>query len=228
VAREVVAGTKLRDADARKALVEGGLAAVEASADPMIALARRVDPVARQMRKWEEDEVEAVITRAGEKLAQARWKILGKTVHPDATFTLRLAYGVVKGYPAEGTMVPPQTTFHGLFDRAAGFGGRPPWDLPARYVERKSTLALSTPLNFVSTCDIIGGNSGSPVVNRSGEFVGVIFDGNIQSLALDYFYTEDQARAVAVDARGILEALRKIYDAGALADELTGARQDRP
>jgi hypothetical protein len=224
VAREAVGGTRLADPDARKALVEGGAAAVAASTDPMIALARRIDPLARELRKWTEDEVHAVITRAGEKLAQARWKILGKTVHPDATFTLRLSYGVVKGYPAEGTQVPPRTTFHGIFDRSAAFGGKPPWDLPARYVQRKAALDLTTPLNFVSTCDIIGGNSGSPVVNKDGDFVGIIFDGNIQSLALDYFYTEDQARAVAVDSRGILEALRKVYDAGALADELAAAR----
>ena len=221
VAKEVVSGTKLKDVEARKALVEGGAAAVETSKDPMVLLARRIDPLARELRKWVEDEVEAVTTRAGEKLAQARWKILGKTVPPDATFTLRLAYGVVKSYPAEGTKVATRTTFHGLYDRSAAFGNKAPWDLPKRYVERKSALDLTTPLNFISTADIIGGNSGSPVINRSGEFVGVIFDGNIQSLALDYFYTEEQARAVAVDSRGILEALRKVYDAVALADELT-------
>ena len=220
VARRAVTGTKLKDAEVRKQLVAGGKAAVDASADPMIALARRIDPLSREMRKWLEDDVEAVITRNGEKIAEARWKMLGKTVAPDANFTLRLSYGPVKSFPAEGTIVAPFTTFHGLYDRSASWGGKEPWNLPKRYVERKSALDLETPLNFVSTADIIGGNSGSPSINRAGEFVGIIFDGNIQSLALDYFYTEEQSRAVSVDARGILEALRKVYQANTLADEL--------
>lgn len=221
VAREVVGGTQLLKVDARKALVEGGPAAVEASTDPMIALARRIDPLAREVRKFEEDEVKAPMTRAGDKIARARWKAYGKTVNPDATFTLRLSYGVVKGYPAEGTEVPAFTTFHGLYDRSAAFGNRKPWNLPRRFAERKAALDLATPFNFVSTADIIGGNSGSPTLNREGEFVGIIFDGNIGSLALDYFYTEERSRALSVDARAIVEALRKVYDAAALADELT-------
>jgi hypothetical protein len=126
----------------------------------------------------------------------------------------------VKAYPAEGTRVAPFTTLHGLFDRSAAWGGKPPWDLPPRYLERRSALELATPLNFVSTADIIGGNSGSPTIDRRGEFVGVIFDGNIQSLALDYYYADEQARAVSVDARAILETLRKVYDAGRLVEEL--------
>jgi hypothetical protein len=206
---------------ARRALVTGGEAAVASSNDSMIALARRIDPIAREVRKFLEDEVEAVADRAGEKLARARWKVYGKTLPPDATFTLRLAYGTVKGYPGDGTLVAPRTTFHGLFDRWAAFGGRAPWSLPARWLERRGALDLTTPLNFVSTNDIIGGNSGSPVVNRAGEFVGIVFDSNIHGLAWDYFYTDDKARAVSVDSRGILEALRKVYDAGAVADELT-------
>jgi hypothetical protein len=221
VARESVAGTGLKDVAARKALVQGGRQAVEASTDPMIRLARRIAPLARELRQWERDEVEAPIERAHESLAEARFKILGKTVPPDATFTLRLSYGTVRSYPAEGTVVAPRTTFHGLFDRSAAFGGRPPWDLPRRYAERKAAIDLETPLNFISTAEVVGGNSGSPVINRAGELVGVVFDGNIQSLALDYFYTDEQARAVAVDSRGILEVLRKVYDASALADELT-------
>ncbi len=221
VAKECVTGTKLKDVAARKALVEGGQAAVDASTDPMIVLARKIEPLARDIRKWSEDEVQAPASRAGEKLAQARWKIQGKTVNPDATFTLRLSYGVVKGYPAEGTEVAPRTTFHGLYDRTASYGNKAPWNLPKRWLDKKAAIALETPLDFVSTADIIGGNSGSPTINRNGEFVGIIFDGNIQSLALDYFFTEDQARAVSVDSRGIIEALRKVYDAGALADELT-------
>ena len=221
VARHTVIGSRLKDVEFRKQLVSGGKAAIDASTDPMIVLARRIDPFAREMRKWSEDEIEAVLTRNGEKIAEARWKFLGKTVAPDANFTLRLSYGPVKSFPAEGTVVAPFTTFHGLYDRSASWAGKEPWNLPKRYVERKSALDLATPLNFVTTADIIGGNSGSPSINRAGEFVGIIFDGNIQSLALDYYYTEEQSRAVSVDARGILEALRKIYQANALADELT-------
>jgi len=220
VARQAVNGTKIKDVEVRKQLIAGGKAAVDASTDPMIALAKRIDPLSREMRKWLEDDVEAVVTRNGEKIAEARWKFLGKTVAPDANFTLRLSYGPVKGFPAEGTIVAPFTTFHGLYDRSASWGNKEPWKLPKRYVERKSALDLETPLNFVTTADIIGGNSGSPTINKAGEFVGIIFDGNIQSLALDYFYTEEQSRAVSVDARGILEALRKVYQANTLADEL--------
>lgn len=228
VAKEVVSGTKLKGVEARKALVEGGEAAVAASTDSMIVMARKIDPLAREVRKFFEDEVDAVITRAGEKIAQARWKAYGKTVHPDATFTLRLAYGTVKRYPAEGTMVAPRTTFHGLYDRSAAFGNQFPWKLPARFEEKKSALDLSTPLNFVHTSDIIGGNSGSPTINRDGEFVGLIFDGNIESLALDFFYTDEKARAVSVDAQGIVEALRKVYGAGAVVDELLSGSAGKP
>jgi hypothetical protein len=219
-AREAVAGTSLKDAEARRTLVAGRERAVAASQDSMIVLARRIDPLAREVRRWEEDEIDASLERAGQRLAEARWKVHGKTVAPDATFTLRLSYGTVKAYPAEGTRVAPFTTLHGLFDRSAAWGGKPPWDLPPRYLERRSALELATPLNFVSTADIIGGNSGSPTIDRRGEFVGVIFDGNIQSLALDYYYADEQARAVSVDARAILETLRKVYDAGRLVEEL--------
>jgi hypothetical protein len=222
VARQAVSGTRLKEVAARRTLVSGGPRAVAASTDPMIALARAIDPWSREIRKFHEDEVDAVQNRAGERIAAVRFKAYGKTLPPDATFTLRLSYGTVRGYPTEGTLVPPFTTFHGLYDRAASFDHRPPWDLVARWVERKKDLAMETPLNFVSTADIIGGNSGSPVINREGEFVGTIFDGNIHSLALDYYYAEEQARAVAVDARAILEALRKVYDAPALAQELSG------
>jgi hypothetical protein len=188
----------------------------------MIVLARKIDPLARQVRSFKEDEVDAVQKRAGERIAQARWKAFGRTLSPDATFTLRLSFGVVKPFPAEGTVVPARTTFHGLYDRSASFRNRPPWHLMPRWVEHEKDLDLKTPFDFVCTADIIGGNSGSPVINKDGAFVGIIFDGNIESLALDYYFTEEQARAVAVDARGILEALRKVYDAPALAEELAG------
>jgi hypothetical protein len=222
VAKAAIAGTKLKDPEARKALVDGGPAAVATSTDPMIVLARRIDPLAREVRKFAEDEVEAPITRAGEKIAQARWKVYGKTMPPDATFTLRLSYGTVKGFPAEGTMVAPFTTFYGLLDRSISHGGKAPWALPPRWQEKKAALKLETPLNFASTNDIIGGNSGSPVVDTKGEFVGIVFDGNIQSLAWDYFFTDEQARCVSVDVRGIVEALRSVFGADALLRELTG------
>jgi peptidase S46-like protein len=221
VAHQAVAGTRLKDVAARKALVEGGPAAVAASNDPMIALARKIDPLARQVRSFKEDDVEAVQKRAGERIAQARWKAFGRTLSPDATFTLRLAFGVVKPYPAEGTMAPARTTFHGLYDRSASFRNRPPWNLMPRWVEHEKDLELKTPFNFVCTADIIGGNSGSPVINKDGEFVGIIFDGNIESLASDYYYSDEVARAVAVDARGIVEALRKVYGAAPLVQELS-------
>jgi hypothetical protein len=168
-----------------------------------------------------EDEVEAPVTRAGEKIAQARFKVYGRTMPPDATFTLRLSYGTVDGYPAEGTRVAPFTTFYGMLDRSIANAGKAPWALPPRWQEKKAALRLETPLNFTSTNDIIGGNSGSPVVDRKGEFVGIVFDGNIQSMAWDYFYTDEQARCVSVDARGITEALRSVYGADALVRELT-------
>src|SRR5262249_2265807 len=148
----------------------------------------------------------------------------GRTTYPDATFTLRLSYGAVKGYDFAGTHVPSKTTFHGLYERHAAFDGKPPFDLPERYLQRKAQLDLATPLDFVLTTDIIGGNSGSPVVNRKGELVGLIFDGNIQSLGNRFVYDEQVARAVAVHSSAILEALRKIYDAGALADEIAGSK----
>lgn len=222
VAKEATAGTKLADPAFRKSLAEGGETAVQASADPMVVLARRVDPFDRQMVKAFEDNVESVETPAGEKIGKARFAAYGKSMYPDATFTLRLTFGAVKGYPMNGTQAPPKTTFYGLYDRAYSFDSKPPYNLPARYVERKARLDLSTPLDFVSTCDIIGGNSGSPVIDRKGELVGLIFDGNIESLVGDYVYFEENNRAVAVHSAAMIEGLRKLYDAGALADELEG------
>jgi hypothetical protein len=220
-ARAAVAGTKLGDVAARKALLDGGEAAVAASTDPMVVLARRIDPLARETRRFLEDEVDAPTTRAMEKVAQARFRAYGRTVPPDATFTLRLSYGTVKGFPAEGTWVAPFTTFYGLFDRSLAHGGKEPWALPARWKERMGAVDGSVPLNFASTNDIIGGNSGSPVVDRAGDFVGIVFDGNIHSLAWNYYFSDERGRAVSVDARGILEALRKVYGADALVRELT-------
>ncbi len=220
-AAELVTGTKLKDVAFRKKLYEGGAAALEAAKDPMLELARAVDGTARSARKLYESQDENKQQAYG-LIAAARFATQGTTTFPDATFTLRLSYGTVDPYEENGKAVPAFTTLAGLYQRSAEHENKPPFDLPPRWVERKGKLKLDTPFNFVCTGDIIGGNSGSPVVNIAGEFVGIIFDGNIQSLALDYIYTDKQARAVSVDSRAILESLRSVYDAGALADELTG------
>jgi hypothetical protein len=220
-AAELVNGTRLKDPELRKKLYDGGKAAVDAAHDPMIELARTIDPTARAVRKIVEAQGE-VKQQAYAQIAKAKFAIEGTSAYPDATFTLRLAFGVVKGYEENGKHVPFETTFAGLYERSAEHHNQPPFDLPERWVKYKDKLDLKTPLNFVCTADIIGGNSGSPVVNRDAELVGIIFDGNLQSLVLDFAYTEEQARAVSVHSRGIMEALRKVYDAGKLADEITG------
>lgn len=222
VAAQVIRGSKMSDPAFRKQLAEGGESAVAASTDPLIVLARKVDPFYRENRKNAEEQVESVLTSAGEKIAKARFAIYGKSVYPDATFTLRLTFGTVQGYPMNGTKAPPKTTFYGLYDRAASFDYKPPFNLMPRVMEGKNKVDLSTPLNFISSLDIIGGNSGSPVINRNGEFVGIIFDGNIESLVGNFVYIEENNRAVAVHSAAIIEALRKIYDAGPLANELEG------
>ena len=221
-AKQLLSGTKLADPAFRKALVDGGQAAIEASTDPMIAMARRIDPIRREQIKWFEDNVQSVAQRAGELLGKARFAVYGKNTYPDATFTLRLSYGQVQGFPMNGTIAPYKTTFYGLYDRAASFDYKEPFDLPKRYLDGKDKLDLTTPFNFVTTNDIIGGNSGSPVVNRDGEIVGLIFDGNIESLVGDFVYDSYQNRAVAVHTGGMTEALRKLYGAQKLVDELLG------
>jgi len=221
-ARELIQGTKVKDVAFRKKLWEGGKPAVDAAGDAMIALARAVDADARRARKALESEVNEVKQQAYAQIAKAKYAIEGSSTYPDATFTLRLAFGVVKGYEEDGKWIPPITDFAGLYSRAKEHDNKPPFDLPPRWVERQNRLDLKTPFNFVSTADIIGGNSGSPVINQKGEFVGIIFDGNIQSLVLDFIYTEKQARAVSVHSQGIIEALRKVYEAEKLANELTG------
>lgn len=221
-AAQLVTKTKLKDVDFRKKLFEGGKKAVDGSDDPMIQVAKLVDPEARAVRKIIETEVDEVERQAYARIANAKYAVEGASNYPDATFTLRLAFGTVKGYKENGKEVPFETTFAGLYERSKQHHDKPPFDLPKRWVERKDKLDLSTPFNFVCTADIIGGNSGSPVVNREGELVGIIFDGNIQSLVLDFVYTDVEARAVSVHSRGIIEALRKVYEANGLADELTG------
>ncbi len=190
----------------------------------MIALAKLVDAEARAVRKIMETDVEEVKRSAHAELAKARFALEGTNTYPDATFTLRLAFGPVKGYEENGKHIPFETTFEGLYERAKEHHNKPPFDLPPRWVEAKGKLNLKTPFNFVCTADIIGGNSGSPVINKNAEFVGIIFDGNIQSLSLDFAYSDKQARAVSVCSPAIIEALRKVYDANELADELTGGQ----
>ena len=219
-AAELVRGTKLKDVAVRKRLYQGGIQALNEAKDPMLDLAAAIDGTARAARKVR-DEQDEVQKQAYGEIAKARFALEGASTYPDATFTLRLSYGPVKGYEENGQPVPAQTNFAGLYARAAEHHNQPPFDLPARWVERRGKLDPNTPFNFVSTADIIGGNSGSPVVNKDNEFVGIIFDGNLQSLPLDYAYTEKEARAVSVNSRAILEALRQVYDAGALAEELT-------
>jgi hypothetical protein len=220
-AAELVLNTKVKSVDVRKRLYQQGASAVEAAHDPMIEVARLIDPEARAIRKIMEEQDE-IKKQAQAQIGKVRFAVEGTTQYPDATFTLRLAFGVVKGYEENGQQIPFETNFAGLYQRAAEQKNRVPFDLPERWLKRKSHLDMKTPLNFLNTADIIGGNSGSPVVNRNSEFVGIIFDGNIQSLVLDFYYTEVQSRALAVHSQGIIEALRKVYDAGPLADELQG------
>jgi hypothetical protein len=220
-AAQLVSGSKLADVSVRKKLAEGGAAAIAASDDPFIVLARTVDPKARAVRKVYEEKVEEPLRQAYAKIAQAKFAIEGTSTYPDATFTLRLAFGQVKGFEEGGKQVKPWTTMGGTYPHAEEHGSVPPFKLPKSWLEKKSKLNLETPFNFVSTADIIGGNSGSPVVNLNGEVVGLIFDGNPQSLVLDFVYTDHEARAVSVHSAAIMEALRKIYGANELADELS-------
>ena len=221
-ATELIKGTQLKDVARRKQLAAGGRRAIEEAKDPMIELARAVDADARALRKRYEDEVVGVERQAYAKIARALFEKEGTRIYPDATFTLRLSYGAIKGYTENGRFIPPFTYFAGLYERAAQHNNQPPYQLPARWVEKRSALDLRTPFNFVSTNDIIGGNSGSPVINRNAELVGLIFDGNIQSLVGNFVYDETQNRAVSVDVRGMIEALRKVYRADALLKELIG------
>jgi hypothetical protein len=222
-ASELIKGTKLKDVVFRKKLYQGGKAALDAAHDPMIDLARAIEPTARQAKKIFEAQ-EEIKHEAYAEIAKARFALEGTNSYPDATFTLRLSYGTVRGYEENGKPVSSFTNFQGLYDRAGEHQNKPPFDLPQRWIDKKDKLGLTTPFNFVSDADIIGGNSGSPVVNKAGEFVGIIFDGNIQSLVLDCIFTDKQARAVSVDSAAIIEALRNVYDAQPLVDELTSAK----
>jgi hypothetical protein len=190
----------------------------------MIELAKLVDPPARRVRQTYEQQVDEIQRQAYSKIANARFAVYGTSIYPDATFTLRLAFGEAKGYTQDGQKIPWATTLGGTFEHAAEHDNKEPFQLPAIWTQKKAQLNPTTPFDFVTTADVIGGNSGSPVVNRNGEFVGIIFDGNIQTLAGDYIYTDQQARSVAVHSAGILEALRKIYSADRLVAELAGKK----
>jgi hypothetical protein len=223
-AASLINGTKVRDVAFRKKLYERGAAAVKDANDPMIELARLVDSEARALRKeWEARE--ETKQQAHALIERARFAIEGPTLAPDATFTLRLSYGPVMGYEEAGKRIPAYTTFAGLYERNARQRNKEPFELPQRWLDKKPALKRDTPINFVSTEDIIGGNSGSPVVNTAGEFVGIIFDGNIQSLALNFTYEDVQARAISVDCRGIIEALAKVYGVDALVNELLNGKR---
>ncbi len=223
-AAELVAGSKLADVVERKRLFDGGAKAVDASTDPLIELAKQVDPAARTVRKRYEDEVEEPERQAYSKIAELRFAKYGKAVPPDATFTLRIAYGTAKGYTEAGAAVPGHTTFGEAFKKAAEQGYNAPFDLPKRWRDGEAKLDPTTPFDFCSTADTIGGNSGSPVLNRAGEVVGVNFDRNRPGLVRNFVYTDVQARHVAVHSRAVLEALAKLYDAPELVAELTGGR----
>ncbi|MDY7232202.1 S46 family peptidase [Hyalangium rubrum] len=221
LARALVTGSKLRDVKVRQALLEGGKAAVEASEDPMVVLARKVDAAARAARKRYEDTVEAVLKRSNERIAQAHLAVYGTTGYPDATFTLRLSYGAVKGWEENGRAVAPLTTFAGAWARHTG---KEPFRLPDSWLAAQGKVPQETPLDMATTNDIIGGNSGSPVVNRDGHVVGLIFDSNLHSLGARYAYVPQTHRAVAVHGAGLLAALEHVYAAQRLVEELRAAQ----
>ncbi|MFZ4609977.1 MAG: S46 family peptidase [Gemmataceae bacterium] len=221
-AAELVLGSKLKDVNERKRLYKEGTKAITASKDPILLLALAVDAESRKIRKRMELEVEEPKRQAYAEIAKVKFALEGTSTYPDATFTLRLAFGTVKGYEENGKKVPAETYYSGLYERSTEHMNKSPFDLPQRWIDKKGKLDMKVPLNFVCTADIIGGNSGSPVVNKDAEVVGLIFDGNIQSLVLDFAFTEEQGRAVSVHSQGMIEALRKVYEATNVADELEG------
>jgi hypothetical protein len=219
-AGELVDGTKLKDVAFRRSLVAGGVKAVEQSDDPMIVFARQTDPELREIRKWREDNVESVERSNGALIAKALFAVRGKDRYPDATFTLRLAFGPAAPYMEDGKKIPFETVWAGMYTHSEEHGGKPPYELPKSYLDARTKVDPKTPVNFVTTADTTGGNSGSPAVNEKGELIGLLFDGNIQSLGNDVVYTEDVARSVCVHTAAMMEALRQVYGAAAIADEL--------
>ncbi len=221
LAERLVGDSRLDDPDVRKALWDGGVPAVEASDDPMIQLALSIDPDARALRKRYETEVEAPRIRGEEMIADARFAVHGTDIYPDATFTLRVTFGSVKGWEEKGEMVDPFTRTSRLFERTTGAR---PFMLPPSWVDARESLNPDTPFNFVATTDITGGNSGSPIIAADGTLVGLAFDGNIHSIAGDYWFDESMNRTVGVNTAIILEALETVYEADHLLDELNVIR----
>ena len=219
LAARLVGGTKLADPAVRKALWQGGQAAIDASTDPMIVYARSLDANDRAIQKRFDDQVDAPITAAMAKLSDARFAAYGSTIYPDATFTLRISYGKVAGWMERGRQVPTRTTLGGTFERATG---APPFDLPPAFIANRAKIDMNTPYDFVTTNDIIGGNSGSPVIDRQGRVIGAAFDGNIHSLGGNYGYDGSINRTVVVSTAAVQEALETIYPAPQLVAELKG------
>lgn len=222
IVNKLIDDSQIDNLEFRKKLLEGGIEALKKSDDPMIKLALKLDEFLRTDEQNFRDNFESKMKEAEERIAEARFAVYGKTKYPDANFTLRLTYGTVKGYPMNGTIAPTFTTLYGMFDRAVSFGNKGDFRLPKRFWDKLPKLDLSTPVNFVSTCDIIGGNSGSPTINKDAEIVGIVFDGNIESLPGDYVYDITANRAVSVHSNFIIYTLRNLYDANKLADELMG------
>ncbi|MEK8033563.1 S46 family peptidase [Ideonella sp. DXS29W] len=219
-----VRGSQLDNVAVRTALLSGGVPAIEASTDPLIRLAREIYPMHRELVRFKEEQVDTPLQQAAERLGQARFAIHGRNVPPDATGTLRLSFGRVAGYVSNGQTTPWKTTFGGWLARADSFDGKAPFDLSPQIQKRRQQIDPRLPLNFVTTADIIGGNSGSPLVNQRGELVGLMFDSNLEALGGRFIYTDSTARSLAVHIGAIVHALETIYDAKAVATELRGGR----